>query len=127
MKKAEQKDGSKEKLSELKCDEWWYQWPRQALLIKAERSVVLAWFTRVLARDHYERIDQISPVRGERRVVPLLSSTTVGQGSNKSAEKGYKETWVTIDVVHGRARSTRPQCRPNYVTSTSRPCRLRHA
>ena len=56
---------SKEKLSELKCAEWWYQWLSQALLIKAERSVVLARFTRVLAWDHYERIDQIPRVRGE--------------------------------------------------------------
>ena len=117
----------KEKLGELEYTGWWYQWPRQALLIKAERSVGLAWFTRVLARDYYERIDQILLVRGERRVVPLLSSTTVGQGSDKSAEKGYKEAWVTIDVAHGRARSTTAQCRPNYVTSTSRPCRLRQA
>jgi len=44
----------RENLCEVKCDEWWYQWLSQALLIKAERSVVLAWFTRVLARDHYE-------------------------------------------------------------------------
>ena len=35
-RKAEQKAGSKEKLSELKCAEWWYQWLSQALLIKAE-------------------------------------------------------------------------------------------
>ena len=49
MRKAERKASSKEKLSELKCAEWWYQWLRQALLIKAERSVVLAWFTRVPA------------------------------------------------------------------------------
>ena len=65
MRKVERKAGSKEKLSELKCAEWWYQWLSQALLIKAERSVVLAWFTRVLARDQYERIDQIPRVRGE--------------------------------------------------------------
>ena len=65
MRKAERKASLKEKLSELKCDEWWYQWLSQALLIKVERSVVLAWFNRVLARDHYKRIDQISRVRGE--------------------------------------------------------------
>ena len=52
-RKAERKASSKEKLSELKCAEWWYQWLSQALLIKAEHSVVLAWFTRVPARDHY--------------------------------------------------------------------------
>ena len=54
VRKAEQKAGSKEKLSELKCTEWWYQWLSQALLIKAERSVVLAWSTRVPTWDHYE-------------------------------------------------------------------------
>ena len=48
-RKAERKASSKEKLSELKCAEWWYQWLSQALLIKAERSVVLAWFTKVPA------------------------------------------------------------------------------
>ena len=32
-RKAERKAGSKEKLSELKCVEWWYQWLRQALPI----------------------------------------------------------------------------------------------
>ena len=47
VRKAEQKAGSKEKLSELKGVEWWYQWLSQALLIKVERSVVLAWLTRV--------------------------------------------------------------------------------
>ena len=55
-RKAERKAGSKEKLSELKCAEWWYQWLSQALLIKAERSVVLAWFTKVPARDHYDEL-----------------------------------------------------------------------
>ena len=54
MRKAEQKASSKEKLSELKCAKWWYQGLSQALLIKAERSVVLAWSTRVPARDHYD-------------------------------------------------------------------------
>ena len=34
------------------------------------------------------RIDQIPRVRGERRAMPLLTSTTAGQGSDKSAEKG---------------------------------------
>ena len=53
VRKAKRKAGSKEKLSELKCAEWWYQWLSQALLIKAERSVVLARFTRVPTRDHY--------------------------------------------------------------------------
>jgi len=53
-RKAERKAGSKEKLSELKCVEWWYQWLSQALLIKAEHLVVLARSTRVPARDHYE-------------------------------------------------------------------------
>ena len=54
VRKAERKASSKEKLSELKCTEWWYQWLSQALLIKAEHSVVLAWFTRVPAWDHYD-------------------------------------------------------------------------
>ena len=54
VRKAERKASSKEKLGELKCTEWWYQWLRQALLRKAERSVVLTQFTRVPARDHYE-------------------------------------------------------------------------
>ena len=54
VRKAERKAGSKKKLSELKCAEWWYQWLSQALLIKAERSVVLMRFTRVPAWDHYE-------------------------------------------------------------------------
>ena len=40
-------------LSELKYAEWRYQWLSQTLLIKAERSVVLARFTRVPARDYY--------------------------------------------------------------------------
>ena len=56
VRKAERKAGSKEKLSELKCVEWWYQWLSQALLIKAERSVILARFTRVPARDHYDEL-----------------------------------------------------------------------
>ena len=51
-RKAERKVCSKEKLDELKCAEWWYQWLSQALLIKTERSVVLTWFTRVPAWDH---------------------------------------------------------------------------
>ena len=54
VRKDKQKAGSKEKLSELKCAEWWYQGLSQALLIKAERSVVLAWFTRVPAWNHYD-------------------------------------------------------------------------
>jgi len=54
MRKAEQKAGSKEKLSELKCAEWWYQWLSQALLIKVEHSVVLACSTRVPTWDHYD-------------------------------------------------------------------------
>ena len=54
MRKAERKASSKEKLIELKCAEWWYQWLSQALLIKAEHSVVLAWSTRVPAQDHYD-------------------------------------------------------------------------
>ena len=45
MRKVEQKAGSKEKLSELKCAKWWYQGLSQALLIKVERPVVLARFT----------------------------------------------------------------------------------
>ena len=53
VRKDERKASSKEKLSELKCVEWWYQWLSQALLIKAECSVVLARFTRFPARDHY--------------------------------------------------------------------------
>ena len=47
------------------------------------------------------RIDQIPHVRGERRAMPLLTGMTAGQGSNKSTEKGYGETWVTTDVKHG--------------------------
>ena len=54
-----EKLAQEEGLGELECTEWWYQWLSQALLIKAEQSVVLARFTRVPARDHYERIDQI--------------------------------------------------------------------
>ena len=34
--------------------EWRYQWLRQALLIKVERSVILARSARVPARGHYE-------------------------------------------------------------------------
>ena len=68
VRKAEQKVGSKEKLSELKGAEWWYQWLSQALLIKVERSVVLAQSTKVLAWDHYEestkfRVFEASDVR----------------------------------------------------------------
>ena len=63
--------------------------------------MVLAWSTRVPVQGHYEWIDQISLVRGERRAMPLLTSTTVGQGSDKSTEKGYEETWVMIGVKHG--------------------------
>ena len=33
--------------------------------------------------------------------MPLLTSTTAGQGSNKSVEKGYGETWVTTGVNQG--------------------------
>ena len=69
MRKAKRKASSKEKLSELMCTEWWYQGLSQALLIKAERSVVLAWFTRVTTRDHYDestkfRAFEVSEVRG---------------------------------------------------------------
>ena len=46
-------------------------------------------------------IDQIPRVRGERRAMPLLTSTTAGQGFDKSAEKGYEETWVITYVTHG--------------------------
>ena len=42
------------------------------------------------------RIDQIPRVRGERRAMPLLTSMTVGQGSDKSAER------VWGDVGHDR-------------------------
>ena len=41
---------------------------------------------------------KIPRVRGERRALPLLTSTTAGQGSDKSAENGYGETWVTTGV-----------------------------
>ena len=69
VRKAERKAGSKEKLSELKCAEWWYQQLSQALLIEAERSVVLARFTKVPVRDHYDgstkfRAFEASDVRG---------------------------------------------------------------
>jgi len=47
------------------------------------------------------RIDQIPRVGGERRAMPLLTSTTVGQGSDKSAEKGCGETWVVTGANHG--------------------------
>ena len=40
--RTERKAYSKKELGELKCTEWWYQWLGQALLIMAERSVVLA-------------------------------------------------------------------------------------
>ena len=68
VRKAERKASSKEKLSELKCIEWWYQGLSQALLKKAERSVVLARFTRVPAWDHYDestnfRAFEVSDVR----------------------------------------------------------------
>jgi len=56
VRKAEQKAGSKEKLTELKCAEWWYQGLSQALLIKAKRSVVLARPTRVPTWDHYDEL-----------------------------------------------------------------------
>ena len=45
-----EKLAQKEKLGELKCTEWWYHWLGQALLIMAERSVVLAQSTLVLAQ-----------------------------------------------------------------------------
>ena len=54
------------------------------------------------------RIDQILRVGGERRAMPLLTSTTAGQGSDKSAEKGYGEMWVTTGANHGRTRNTKP-------------------
>ena len=88
--------------------------------------MVLTRFTRVPARDHYEWIDQILRVRGERRAMPLLSSTTAGQGSDKSAEKGYEEMWATTGMNHERTRRTKPQCRPNSGTGTSRSCIVRH-
>ena len=47
------------------------------------------------------RIDQNPHVQGERRPRPLLTSMTAGQRSDKSAEKGYGETWVTTGVKHG--------------------------
>ena len=59
VRKAKRKAGSKEKLSELKYAEWWYQGLSQALLIKAEHLVVLAWSTRVLAWDHYDESTKI--------------------------------------------------------------------
>ena len=34
--------------------------------------------------------------------MPLLTSTTAGQGSDKSVEKGYGETWVTTGVKHDK-------------------------
>ena len=65
MRKAERKAGSKEKLSELKYVEWWYQGLSQALLIKAERSVVLARSTRVPARFTMNESTKIPCVQGE--------------------------------------------------------------
>ena len=125
-RKAERKACAKEKLIELKCAEWWYQGLSQVRLIKAERSVVLARSTRVPMWDHYNESTEFSRVRGERRAMPLLTSMTAGQGSNKSAEKGYGETWVTMGVNHGRTRSTKPLCRPNSRTGTSQSCTIRH-
>ena len=68
VRKAKRKASSKEKLSELKCAEWWYQWLSQSLLMKAEWSVVLAWSTRVPTRGHYDestkfRVFKMSDVR----------------------------------------------------------------
>ena len=54
------------------------------------------------------RIDQILRVEGERRAMPLLTSTTAGQGSDKSAERGYRETWVTTSANHEQTRNTKP-------------------
>ena len=54
QRRTVRKARSKEKLDELKCTKWWYQWLSQALLIKAERAVVLVWSTRVPTWDHYE-------------------------------------------------------------------------
>ena len=98
----------RKKLSELKRTEWWYQGLSQARLIKAERSVVLARSTRVPMWDHYNESNEFSRVRGERRAMPLLTSMTAGQGSDKSVEKRYGKTWVTADVNHGRMRSMKP-------------------
>ena len=70
---------------------------------------------------------KIPRVWGERCLRPLLTSTTAGQGSDKSIEKGYGETWVTTGMNHGRMRSTKPQCRPNAGIETSQSCTIRHA
>ena len=43
---------------------------------------------------------KIPCVRGERCLRPLLTSTSTEQGSDKSVEKGYGETWVTTGVNH---------------------------
>ena len=37
--------------------------------------------------------------------MPLLTSMTAGQGSDKSVEKGYGETWVMTGVKHGERRA----------------------
>ena len=71
-------------------------------------------------------IDQIPHVRGERCLRSLLTSTTVGQGSDKSIEKRYGETWVTIGVNHKRTQNTKPQCRPNSRIGTRQSCTIRH-
>ena len=65
-------------------------------------------------------IDQIPRVRGERRAMPLLTSTTVGQGSDKSAEKGYGETWVMTGMNHGKrgARSHSADLTPEQERSS---------
>ena len=93
----------KEKLGELECTGWWYQWLGQALLIMAERSVVLAQSTfgscvgpLQMNRPNFLR------VRGEQCPRPLMTNTAARQGSDKSPEKEYGETQVTACVNHRR-------------------------
>ena len=72
------------------------------------------------------RIDQIPRVRDKRRPRPLLTSTTVGQGSDKSVEKGYGATLDMTGVNHRRTRSMKPQCRPHSGIWMSQSCTIRH-
>ena len=80
-----------EGLGELECTVWWYQWLGQALLVMAERSVVLAQSTfgscvgpLQMNRPNFSR------VRGERCPRPLMTSIAIGHGSDKGIERSAK-------------------------------------
>jgi len=91
----------KEKLGELEYTGWWYQWLGQALLIMAERSVVLAQSTHCSCAGSLQmNRPNFSHVRGERCPRSLMTSMTIGQGSDKSAEKSMErrvswQAWTT--------------------------------